>query len=78
MHLTPQIVKRDRLSEGEFIDAPLRHAGPRGVTVPRAFDEVTANGALEGAPKARAELGAVIVEAALSRMVEFIDDFLRD
>jgi hypothetical protein len=46
--------------------------------VPRPFDEITANGAFEGAPKARPELGATIVEAALGRIVEFIEDFLRD
>jgi len=77
MHLSPRHVKTDRLSEGEFIDTPLRHAGGFGVAVPRAFDEVTANGAFEGAPKARPELGAIIVEAALRKIVEFIDDFLR-
>ncbi len=78
MHLTPWIVKSDRLTEGEFIDAPLRHTGPFGVSVPRAFDEITANGAFEGATKARPELGAIVVEAAVGRIAEFIDDFLRD
>ena len=78
MHLSPRHVKADRLSEGEFIDAPLRHTGPLGVSVPRPFDEITANGAFEGAPKARPELGAIMVAAALGRIVEFIDDFLRD
>jgi len=78
MHLSPRLVKADRLSEGEFIDAPLRHTGPFGVAVPRGFHEITANGAFEGAPKARPELGAIIAEAALGRIVEFIDDFLRE
>jgi len=77
MHLSPRHVKADRLSEGEFIDTPLRHTGPLGVAVPRPFDEITANGAFEGAPKAREELGAIIVAAALGRLVEFIEDFLR-
>jgi creatinine amidohydrolase len=77
MHLSPQLVKADRLSEGEFIDTPLRHTGPLGVVVPRPFDEITANGAFEGAPKARPELGEVVVAAALGRIAEFIEDFLR-
>jgi creatinine amidohydrolase len=77
MHLSPRHVKADRLSEGEFIDTPLRHTGPLGIAVPRAFNEITVNGAFEGAPKARPELGKIIVEAALGRIVEFIEDFLR-
>ena len=77
MHLSPQHVKADRLGEGEFIDTPLRHTGPLGVVVPRPFDEITANGAFEGAPKARPELGVIIVAAALGRLIEFIEDFLR-
>ncbi len=76
MHLTPHIVKRDRLTEGEFIAVPLRHVGGPGLSVPRPFDEVTANGAFEGAPKARPELGAAAAEAAIVRLVEFIEDFL--
>jgi creatinine amidohydrolase len=77
MYLSPRHVKADRLTEGEFIDAPLRHAGPLTVAVPRAFDEITVNGAFEGAPKARPELGETIVNAALHRLAEFIEDFLR-
>jgi creatinine amidohydrolase len=78
MHLSPRLVKAERLSEGEFIDAPLRHTGPLGVVVSRPFDEITANGAFEGAPKARPELGAIVVEAALGSIAEFIEDFLRN
>lgn len=77
MHLTPHIVRKDRLTEGEFIAVPLRHAGGPGLSVPRAFDEVTKNGAFEGAPKARPEVGAAVVEAAIGRLVEFIEDFLQ-
>jgi creatinine amidohydrolase len=77
MYLSPRHVKADRLSEGEFIDAPLRHTSPLTISVPRGFDEITVNGAFEGAPKARPELGETIVSAALRRIAEFIDDFLR-
>lgn len=77
MYLSPRHVRADRLTEGEFIDAPLRHAGPLTIVVPRGFDEVTVNGAFEGAPKARPELGEITVKAALGRIVEFIEDFLR-
>ena len=77
MYLSPRHVKTDHLSDGEFIDAPLRHTSPFGIVVPRAFDEITANGAFEGAPKARPELGEIIVKAALGRIGEFIEDFLR-
>jgi creatinine amidohydrolase len=77
MHLSPRHVRADRLSEGEFRGPPLRYTGPFGVQVPQPFDEITANGAFEGAPKARPELGAIITEAAIRRMVEFIEDFVQ-
>lgn len=78
MHFSPRHVRTDRLTEGEFRGLPLRHAvGPLGIQVAQAFDEITANGAFEGAPKARAELGAIITEAAIRRMAEFIEDFVR-
>ncbi len=77
MHLSPRHVKADRLSEGEFRGPPLRHTGPFGIQVPQAFDDITANGAFEGAPKARPELGAIITQVAIQRMAEFIEDFVR-
>ena len=78
MHFSPQHVRADRLSEGEFRGLPLRHTvGPFGIQVPQAFDDITVNGAFEGAPKARPELGAIITEAAIQRLAEFIEDFVQ-
>ena len=41
-----------------------------------SFDEITANGALGDATQASYEFGQEIVEAALARVVEFLEDFM--
>lgn len=78
MHLKPERVRTEALVEGQRIESRLRHAGPQGVSVPQSFARLTANGAFGGAPNARPELGAAVVEGALERLAEFIVDFVAD
>jgi creatinine amidohydrolase len=79
MYLAPHTVRRETLSPGEFKGYPYRHLG-EGYNLAYAyrFDEITANGALGDATLASVELGKEIVESALEKAVEFLEDFLAD
>ena len=75
MHLRPDLVREDALSEGEmqpplYGDAPT--AGIQGFVY---WNELTANGAFEGAPDATAEIGEMITNAALEKMAAFVTRF---
>jgi creatinine amidohydrolase len=77
LFLAPHTVRREALAPGEFKGYPYRHLG-EGYNLAYAyrFDEITANGALGDATKASTELGQAIVEAALEKAVEFLQDFM--
>lgn len=79
MVLAPHTVRREALTPGEFKGYPYRHLG-KGfkLAYPYRFDEITANGALGDATSASEELGQEIVETALERAVEFLEDFIAD
>jgi creatinine amidohydrolase len=79
LHLAPQTVRREALVPGEFKGYPYRHLG-EGYNLAYAyrFDEITGNGALGDATQASEELGREIVEEALAKAVEFLEDFLAD
>jgi len=79
MHLKPERVRTEALTEGQRIAPRLRHSGLLGgVSVPQSFAKLTANGAFGGAPNARPALGEAIVQGALERMAEFLEDFVAD
>ena len=79
MVLAPHTVRHEALTPGAFKGYPYRHLG-QGYNLSYAyrFDEITANGALGDARLASEELGRDIVEAALTKAVEFLEDFLAD
>ncbi len=74
MHLRGDRVRTEALVEGKPTGRRLRYL-LGGVSVPVPFSEITENGAFGGAPHATAERGAAIVEEALRRVAEFVEDF---
>jgi len=77
LFLAPHTVRREALAPGEVKGYPYRHLGEvRNLAYAYRFDEITANGALGDATKATVELGQAVVEAALVKAVEFLQDFM--
>ncbi len=75
MHLRPDLVRGDKLAEGE-LEPPLYGDTPSGGIDGFAYwDELTANGALEGAPDATAEIGEKITQTALDHISAFLRRF---
>jgi creatinine amidohydrolase len=79
MYLAPHTVRHEALAPGEFKGYPYRYLG-EGYNLAYAyrFDEITANGALGDATLASVELGKEIIDAALERAVEFLEDLMAD
>ena len=79
LYLAPHTVRQEAFAPGEFKGYPYRHLG-EGFNLAYAyrFDEITTNGALGDATLASEELGREIVEAALNKAVEFLEDFIAD
>lgn len=74
-----RMVNSDALTPGEVLPARYPHAGFQGrIQIPQYFDEVTANGALGDARGASWEYGRATVEAAVERVVEFLEAFIAD
>ncbi|MBW2282397.1 MAG: creatininase family protein [Deltaproteobacteria bacterium] len=75
MHLRPDLVREDALAEGE-IEPPIYGDAPMlGIEGFAYWNEYTANGALEGAPDATADLGEKIARASLDGLVPFVRRF---
>ncbi len=79
LFLAPHTVRREALAPGKFKGYPYRNLG-QGYSLAYAyrFDEITANGALGDATQASEELGRAIIEAALVKAVEFLEDFMEE
>jgi creatinine amidohydrolase len=79
LYLAPHTVRKAALAPGRFLGYPYRLLG-QGYNLGYAyrFDEITANGALGDATLASGELGREIIEAALDKAVEFLQDFIAD
>lgn len=75
MHLRPDLVRGDRLTEGEMRPPPYGDAPTGGIEGFLYWDEVTGNGALEGAPDARPEIGAKMTQVALDQVAAFVRRF---
>jgi creatinine amidohydrolase len=79
LFLAPHTVRPEALTPGEFKGYPYRHLGEGyNLAYAYAFDEITANGALGDATLANEQLGQDIIEAALEKAVEFLQDFIAD
>jgi creatinine amidohydrolase len=75
MHLRPDLVRKDQLAEGE-LQPPLYGDAPTlGIDGFVYWNEVTANGAFEGAPEAQPEIGEKITKAALEGAAAFVRRF---
>lgn len=81
--IAPQIVRTECLAKGEELPPRYRHTSlagggtPAGAFVDAAamFDEITVNGNIGDARLATREAGEAVVDLAVTRLVEFLDDF---
>ncbi|MBI5650915.1 MAG: creatininase family protein [Chloroflexi bacterium] len=79
MYLAPNVVKRERITRGAIKGYPYKFLGKGNsgaINTPYTFDEITENGSLGDATLASEEIGKEIVDAALSKAVEFLTDFM--
>jgi creatinine amidohydrolase len=75
MHLRPDLVREDALAEGE-LEPPLYGDVPTtGIDGFAFWNELSRNGALQGAPDATPELGEKITRASLDGLVAFVRRF---
>ncbi len=75
MHLRPDLVREDRLVEGELKPPVYGDAPTGGIEGFLYWDELTTNGALAGAPDARPEIGEKMTQVALERVSAFVRRF---
>lgn len=75
MHLRPDLVREDKLAEGELQPPLYGDANTGGIGGFVYWNEYTRNGAFEGAPDATAEIGENIAKRALERAVPFVRKF---
>lgn len=81
MYLAPDIVKVHALEKGQIIDpayAAGMISGPAGITEPRYFDQVSANGAMGDATYASLEAGQALAHDVEDRLAESLERFLAD
>lgn len=75
MYLRPDLVREDALAEGE-LKPPLYGDAPTGGIQGFVYwDELTANGALQGAPDARPDIGEKMTASALEQVAAFVRRF---
>jgi creatinine amidohydrolase len=80
LYLSPDIVKTEHLTVGDVKQLPYRWSDPRSgpsLTVAYSFVQKTGNGAMGDARLASREAGQAMIDAAVERTVEFLEDFLR-
>lgn len=78
LELAPWLVKRDALSAGAERPYPYRQTDPLAggrVFYPYRWEEMTANGVFGDARRATAAFGREVVETAIARLLEFMEDF---
>lgn len=76
--VTPELVRAEALQAGDLIEEYTPYTDnykPYALGVPLSFAERTRNGAFGDATQMSAEAGEAIVEAAVSRLVEFAEAF---
>jgi creatinine amidohydrolase len=77
--LQPDIVHHDALEAGAVLPPPLPYTDPwqpLRLSAPLWFDEMTANGALGDARHASVEFGDAVIDAVVTRTVEFLERFV--
>ncbi len=74
MYLAPWTVKEERVP-GDIVMDEGDYALRGTISPALKFDEITANGALGDASRARWDLGQRIIETALDRVQEYLEDF---
>jgi creatinine amidohydrolase len=75
MHLRPDLVRKDRLAEGEMLEPVYGDAPTGGIEGFLYWDELTRNGAFQGAPDADPEIGARMTKVALEHVSAFVRRF---
>lgn len=75
MHLVPEIVRPAKLAEGDLRPPAYAAAAHKEIQGFKYFEEVTGNGAFDGATEARAEIGEQMTAAALRQAVYFVREF---
>jgi creatinine amidohydrolase len=75
MHLRPDLVREDKLAEGELQPPIYGEVDTRGIGGFVYWNEYTRNGAFEGAPDATQEIGENVTRTALERMIPFVRKF---
>jgi len=79
MFLAPELVKEDALSEGSPGDYPWKYTDLYGqfrIEYPMNWRDIAPRGAMGDARKATYEKGKKINDAALRRVVEFLEDYI--
>ncbi len=79
MFLAPELVKEDALTTGEEKGYPWKYCDLYGqfrVSYPLTWRDITENGAMGDAREASYEKGKQLNNAALDRIVEFLEDFM--
>jgi len=75
MHLRPDLVREEALTEGEMQPPLYGDVPTSGIDGFVYWNELTANGAFQGAPDATAEAGEFITGAALEKLAAFVTRF---
>lgn len=78
MYLAPEVLKKDKIHYDQRKDIPYRYSKYNKGPIKRTLDfaEVTEKGALGDPRKANIEIGEEMVETALNKLADFINDFL--
>jgi creatinine amidohydrolase len=75
MHLRPDLVREEALAEGELRPPLYGDAPTGGIDGFVYWDELTRNGAFEGATEARPEIGEKMTRIALDQIAAFVRRF---
>jgi creatinine amidohydrolase len=75
MHLRPDLVREQALAEGVLREPIYGDAPTGGIDGFLYWNEITENGALEGAPDARPEIGEKMTQVALEQVARFVRRF---
>jgi creatinine amidohydrolase len=75
MYLRPDLVRKDRLADGEMQPPLYGDAPTGGIDGFVYWDELTANGAFEGATEASPEIGEKMTAVALDHVARFVQRF---
>ena len=81
MALCPALARKEQFTPGQMLPSERRYTytnQPFALQVPIGFERQTRNGVFGDARLAKPEIGEDIIQTALQRTLEFIEDFLRE